>query len=164
MLSQAGQKRFLQRCQGRRNLVRTMSSELIHVIAAVITDDRGRFLVCRRPAAKRHGGLWEFPGGKIEPGETYLQAAQRELAEELGVWALSLGETRFSNMDPGSEFQIDFVPTIIEGEPQPLEHSDLRWVPLPELLAFDLAPSDRRFVDVILSRAASAADSSPHAG
>jgi 8-oxo-dGTP pyrophosphatase MutT (NUDIX family) len=54
------------------------------VLAAVIRR-QDRYLVCRRPAHKRHGGLWEFPGGKLEPGETLLEAARRELREELGA-------------------------------------------------------------------------------
>ncbi|MCK7504065.1 MAG: NUDIX domain-containing protein [Desulfobacterales bacterium] len=60
----------------------------IHVIAAVIRRD-GRYLVGRRPDGKRHGGLWEFPGGKVDPGESRLEAAHRELGEELGMQALS---------------------------------------------------------------------------
>ena len=50
-------------------------------MAAVIERD-GKLLVCRRPGHKRHGGLWEFPGGKLEPGETIVDAARRELDEE----------------------------------------------------------------------------------
>jgi 8-oxo-dGTP diphosphatase len=133
------------------------------VLAAVIQRD-GTYLVCQRPSHKRHGGLWEFPGGKVEPGETYFQAARRELAEELGVRALSVGDVIFSATDPGSEFRIDFVPTITEGEPQCLEHSALKWLPPHDLHALDLAPGDRRFVDVILSRAASTADPSLRVG
>ena len=71
------------------------------VLAAVI--QRGTsYLVCRRPADKRHGGLWEFPGGKLELGETHFDAAKRELREELGVRALSVGDVMFSVTDPGS--------------------------------------------------------------
>ena len=56
----------------------------MRVLATVIRRD-GRLLVCQRPSHKRHGGLWEFPGGKVEPGESDLAASRRELAEELGV-------------------------------------------------------------------------------
>src|SRR5690606_20769929 len=62
----------------------------IRVLAAVIRRD-GRWLVCRRPAHKRHGGLWEFPGGKLEPGESLLEAATRELEEELAVRVTGVG-------------------------------------------------------------------------
>jgi 8-oxo-dGTP pyrophosphatase MutT (NUDIX family) len=63
----------------------------IRVLAAVIRRN-DRFLLCRRPSWKRHGGLWEFPGGKLEPGETPLEAAARELAEECCLRATELRE------------------------------------------------------------------------
>jgi len=116
----------------------------IRVLAAVIRRD-GRWLVCRRPAHKRHGGLWEFPGGKLEPGESLLEAATRELEEELAVRVTGVGDLLFSRQDDGSPFVIEFVAVAIEGEPQPLEHDELRWVTLPELLALSLAPSDAAF-------------------
>jgi 8-oxo-dGTP diphosphatase len=123
-----------------------LAEEQIRVVAAVIEDNDGRLLVCKRPDHKRHGGLWEFPGGKIEPGEDTLGATRRELSEELDVRALSVGELLFSVVDLGSEFRIDFVSTTIDGEPQCIEHSALQWVAPRDLLALDLAPSDRRFV------------------
>src|SRR3954463_7650292 len=104
----------------------------IHVVAAVV-ERNGRYLACRRPLHKRHGGLWEFPGGKLEVDETLLQAARRELEEELRADALDVQEPLFSIADPGSDFVIEFVPTIIDGEPVCLEHSDLRWAQLQEL-------------------------------
>lgn len=123
---------------------------LTRVLAAVIERD-GNFLVCQRPAHKRHGSLWEFPGGKLEAGETSFQAARRELAEELAVNVLSVGPALFAIADPGSEFLIEFVPTTIHGSPRRLEHMDLRWMPLLDLPLLDLAPSDRRFVDFLRS-------------
>ena len=122
----------------------------VHVLAAVVMRDN-QYLLCRRPAHKRHGNLWEFPGGKLEAGEAYNEAAQRELAEELGVSATSVGEVMFSTTDPGSEFQIDFVPTAIVGDPVCLEHSELRWVAAKDLLALELAPSDQRFAEFLQS-------------
>ena len=83
---------------------------LTSVLAAVVQRN-DKYLICQRPVHKRHGSLWEFPGGKLEAGETYLDAAQRELAEELGVKALTVGSPLFSIADPGSEFLIEFVPT-----------------------------------------------------
>ena len=59
--------------------------QLVRVLAAVIKRNE-RYLICKRPENKRHGGLWEFPGGKIEIGESNFEAAVRELREELGVW------------------------------------------------------------------------------
>lgn len=116
----------------------------IRVVAAV-AERGGRFLVCRRPAHKRHGGLWEFPGGKLEPGESPQAAARRELAEELGVEVLSCGGRLFVVEDPGSDFVIEFHAVAFRGEPACLEHSELAWASVPALLALELAPSDRRF-------------------
>jgi len=109
---------------------------------------------------KRHGGLWEFPGGKLEAGESWLDAANREMIEELGVGVPDVGEPLFSVTDPGSEFEIVFVPTSIEGEPRCIEHSDLKWLTLQELPALDLAPSDRKFVEFLRAAPTACADPS----
>lgn len=125
---------------------------LVPVLAAVIRR-HDRWLLCRRPAHKRHGGRWEFPGGKREPGESRLDAARRELREELGVEVLSAGEVLFARRDGGSAFLIEFVGVDIEGEPAALEHEAIDWLTLAELRALDLAPSDRAFVDEVLALA-----------
>jgi mutator protein MutT len=130
-----------------------VQSHPIRVIAAVIA--RGdRLLVCRRPPHKRHGGLWEFPGGKCEPGETDADAARRELGEELGVQVLDVGPEVFAINDPGSPFHIAFMPVTIAGAPMCHEHTALVWGDLAELARLPLAPSDRRFVESRLERAA----------
>ncbi len=123
---------------------------LTRVLAAVI-EQNGNYLVCQRPADKRHGSLWEFPGGKVEAGETHFEAARRELSEELDVRVLSVDSAIFAVADPGSEFLIEFVPTTIHGSPRCLEHTDLRWMTLPDLPSLELAPSDREFVDFLRS-------------
>lgn len=123
----------------------------IRVLAAVIRRSDS-YLVCQRPAHKRHGGLWEFPGGKLEANETLLDAAGREMMEELGVSVVDVGSPLLSVADPGSEFVIEFVPTTIKGAPRCIEHSALRWLPLDELLSLQLAPSDRRFVEFLQTR------------
>ena len=92
----------------------------IRVIASVIRRN-GRVLLCKRPVHKRHGDLWEFPGGKVEAGESDLEAARRELAEELNVRVLSVGPVTFSVADPGSDFVIEFLPVEIQGEPACIE-------------------------------------------
>lgn len=123
---------------------------LTSVLAAVIERD-GNYLVCQRAEHKRHGKLWEFPGGKVESGETHLGAARRELAEELDVHVVSVGPALFSVNDPGSDFLIEFVPATIDGNPTCLEHMALRWLSLDELASLQLAPSDRRFVNFLRS-------------
>ena len=120
------------------------NEETTRVVAAII-ERGGRLLLCRRPAGKRHGGLWEFPGGKLLPGESIPDAARRELAEELAVEVLSVGERLFALRDPGSPFVVEFYPVEIAGEPVALEHEALLWAEPEDLAGLDLAPSDRAF-------------------
>ena len=118
----------------------------LRAIAAVV--QRGdRVLLCRRPERKRHGDKWEFPGGKTRPGESILAALQRELSEELGVQVRSVAGNPISLPDPGSNYTVEFVPTEIMGDPQPLEHTEIEWVPVSEIDGYDLAPADRIFAE-----------------
>ncbi|MEZ4416164.1 MAG: NUDIX domain-containing protein [Gemmatimonadota bacterium] len=121
-------------------------------VLACVLRRANQVLICRRPAHKRHGDLWEFPGGKVEPGESDLEAAQRELAEELGLDVTAVRGVAFSVTDPGSEFVIEFLDVEARGAPQCLEHSALAWPTVAELLSYELAPSDRRFAEWLLSR------------
>src|SRR5690606_9801782 len=116
----------------------------VRVVASVI-EHEGKLLVCERPAHKRHGGLWEFPGGKVEPGESDFEAVEREVEEELGVRVVEVGPVLFSIADPGSHFVIEFLPVEVVGEPLALEHSAIAWVTEDELLSLPLAPSDQQF-------------------
>ena len=116
------------------------------VVAAVVCRD-DRFLVCRRPGHKRHGGLWEFPGGKVVTDETDADAISRELREELGVALVHADIAEFEAADPQSPFLIAFVPARIDGEPACHEHSELRWATLDDLESLPLAPSDARYVE-----------------
>jgi 8-oxo-dGTP diphosphatase len=125
-------------------------SRLAWVVAAVIEQD-GRYLLCRRPSHKRHGGMWEFPRGKIEEGESDFDAASRELTEELGVSVVSVSPLRSTVTDPGSHLVIEFMPVEIDGSPRCIEHSEIRCVSLPEMPHLELAPSDRRFVEHLLT-------------
>jgi mutator protein MutT len=129
-----------------------VSTNPIRVIAAIVA--RGdKLLVCQRPAHKRHGGLWEFPGGKCEPRESDREAISRELHEELGVEVLAVDPEEFAIDDPDSPFRIAFLPVSIAGEPVCREHSALRWGALDEIAQLPLAPSDRRFVDSLINAA-----------
>jgi mutator protein MutT len=128
----------------------------VRVVASVI-ECEGKLLVCERPIHKRHGGLWEFPGGKVEDGESDFEAVRRELSEELGVEAIEVGSVQFSISDPSSPFVIDFLSVAIAGQPRCLEHTALAWMSERALLELPLAPSDRRYVLHRLSGPATAA-------
>lgn len=129
-----------------------MTSETsIRVVAAVVERD-GRLLLGRRPDDKRHGGLWEFPGGKIEPGEDAFAAARRELVEELAIEVLQVGALLLSEKDIDSPFVIEFYPVHVTGDPEPLEHQAVGWFTPEELAMMPLAPADARFVSWYVTR------------
>ena len=128
-----------------------MSTDLVRVIAAVISQGE-KLLVCQRPLTKRHGGLWEFPGGKRQPGESDAQAAARELREELGVDVEEVGKELFAAHDDGAPYLIAFLPVTIAGQPACREHMALRWELPKDIAQLPLAPSDRRFVSWCLTR------------
>jgi mutator protein MutT len=121
----------------------------IRVVAAVISR-ASTLLLCRRPEYKQHGGLWEFPGGKVHEGETLDEAVARELTEELNVATTAVGEVLFTTVDARSQCEIVFLPASIDGEPTAIEHSELCWSLPQQLLSFDLAPSDRAFATFFL--------------
>lgn len=117
---------------------------LFSVIAAVIKQN-GRYLVCQRPSHKRHGNLWEFPGGKLEPGETLEAAARRELKEELNLEVTAIGRVLLAVQDPGSLFLVNFLEVEVSGNPEALEHAALLWAQPEQLITLPLAPTDRKF-------------------
>ncbi len=127
----------------------TIPEGVIPVVAAVTQRD-GRFLVACREATSRHGGLWEFPGGKLLRGEGVVEGLARELDEELAVTVERVGELRFRTRDPGSLYLIFFFDVWIRGEPRALEHQALAWHSPSELRNLPLAPSDARFVNEVL--------------
>ena len=118
-----------------------------------MVDRGGRYLLGLRPEEKRHGGLWEFPGGKMLEGESFFDAAHRELQEELALSAVGAGATLFSARDSGSPFVINFVEITVDGEPHATEHSEIGWFELAQLREMALAPSDAAFVDWLAQQA-----------
>jgi 8-oxo-dGTP diphosphatase len=124
-------------------------TDKILVAAAVIRKDNC-VLLCQRPQGKRHGGLWEFPGGKLHKGETLTDALRRELLEELLVEVVSTGATLLIEHDVGSLFEIHFIATEIAGEPFAKEHDRIEWVPIGSCEFYPLAPSDRVFVEQLM--------------
>lgn len=121
-----------------------------HRVVAAVVRRGNEVLVCKRPVHKRHGGLWEFPGGKCEPGETDAEALARELQEELRLRLTSTGRELLVVHDPGSTFQIAFIEVTVDGEPQCVEHEAYLWCAPQELAAISLAPSDLQFVNSTL--------------
>jgi 8-oxo-dGTP diphosphatase len=91
--------------------------------------------------------LWEFPGGKVGPEESLMEAADRELREELALRATAVGRVLFEARDPGSSFLIRFVEVEAAGEPRALEHLEVGWYQARELTTLSLAPTDARFVE-----------------
>jgi 8-oxo-dGTP diphosphatase len=119
----------------------------VRVTAGIIEGD-GKVLIGRRKPGKHMGGKWEFPGGKIEPGETPEQSLARELTEELGVRAQVgqfLGRAFFEGDGVSLELLVYRVESMV-GIPVLREHEELRWVRPDELLLYDLADSDRAVV------------------
>ncbi|MCR9262411.1 MAG: NUDIX domain-containing protein [Pseudomonadaceae bacterium] len=114
------------------------------VVAAVIERD-GQYLMCQRPAGKRHAGLWEFPGGKVQAGESDKEAIRRELLEELAVEPADETLLIAEHPDETSGFLICFIKTTIEAEPECLEHASIGWFLPKEIRELDLAPADEVF-------------------
>lgn len=112
------------------------------VVAALLCD-RGRLCAARRPLHKRQGGLWELPGGKVDPGESDHDALRRELREELGV-AVDVGEsfaTSLHEYDFGA-IELHVYRCTCEGEPRAIEHEELRWLGPEEVTDVEWAPAD----------------------
>ena len=116
------------------------------MVAAVLRR-QGRYLLGLRPTDKRHGDLWEFPGGKLAPGESLLEAARRELTEELEIQVTRVGRLLRSFADGASPFVIEFVETEATGEPVPVEHQRVGWFSVEEMRSMPLAPADAAFVE-----------------
>lgn len=130
---------------------------MVEVVAALIW--RGdTFLICQRPAHKARGLLWEFAGGKVEPGESLQEALIRECREELAV-TLSVGQVFMDVTHEYPDLTVHltlFHASILEGVPQRLEHHDLRWITLSELDFYDFCPADKPILAALKARTAGA--------
>lgn len=116
---------------------------ITEVVAGLIWKSN-RFLICQRPAHKARPLLWEFVGGKVEPGETKEQALIRECQEELGI-TLSVGEVFMDVAHEYPDITIRltlFNASIAEGVPQKLEHNDIRWIAPAEIQQYTFCPAD----------------------
>ena len=128
---------------------------MVQVVAAVFESD-GKILIGQRMARQSHPLKWEFPGGKVEPGESPEQALARELHEELGISGAA-GDviTRYLFTYPGKDpiELIFFRVRRFSGQPQNLIFHDLRWQPMFELAGLDFVEGDREFIHGIYTSA-----------
>ncbi|MBQ7689505.1 MAG: (deoxy)nucleoside triphosphate pyrophosphohydrolase [Clostridia bacterium] len=123
---------------------------MVEVVAALIRREN-TFLICRRPADKARALLWEFVGGKVEPGETKAEALIRECEEELGI--LVQPKTVFMEVThtyPDITVHLTlFNARITEGEPQLLEHHALAWITPAEIPDYSFCPADEEILKKI---------------
>lgn len=121
---------------------------MLQVVAGII-EREGKILICRRTAAQSHPLQWEFPGGKVEAGETPEAALARELAEELGLAGVASEEiARYEFAYPGKNpiLLIFLRVTRFRGKPRNLIFEDIRWAPPNRLDTFDFLEGDRDFL------------------
>ena len=116
---------------------------MVEVVAALVWNG-DRFMICQRPANKARALLWEFVGGKVEPGETKEQALIRECQEELAI-TLSVGELFMEVIHEYPEITVRlslFNAAIADGVPQKLEHNDIQWITVAEIPGYQFCPAD----------------------
>ena len=123
---------------------------MVEVVAALIWD-KDKFMICQRPAHKARGLLWEFVGGKVEPGETKEQALIRECREELAI-TLSVEDVFMDVVHEYPDIDVHltlFNATIADGFPQKLEHNDIKWITPAEIPNYDFCPADVEILNKI---------------
>lgn len=122
---------------------------MTEVVAALIWQGE-RFMICQRPAHKARGMLWEFVGGKVEPGESKEQALVRECREELAV-EVAVGDIFLEVTHTYPDITVHltlFHASIVQGVPQKLEHNDIRYITVDEIPKYEFCPAD----EVILQK------------
>lgn len=120
---------------------------MTEVVAALIWEGE-KFLICQRPKNKARGLLWEFAGGKVEPGETKAQALIRECREELAI-TLRVGQVFMEVTHEYPDLTVHltlFHAVIEEGTPRPIEHHDLRWITVAQIPEYDFCPADEEIL------------------
>ena len=123
---------------------------MVEVVAALVWD-KDKFMICQRPAHKARALLWEFVGGKVEPGETKEQALIRECQEELAV-TLSVGSVFMDVVHEYQDITVHltlFNATISKGIPQKLEHNDIQWITVEEIDSYNFCPADEEILEAI---------------
>jgi mutator protein MutT len=126
----------------------------VQTVTAALIERDGKILLARRKAGKHMGNRWEFPGGKVKPGESPQQALSRELEEELGIEArigAYLGSARFADGRVDLEILL-YRAEHFSGTLTLREHEAIAWVDPGDLETYDLADSDRELVQRIVNR------------
>ena len=121
-------------------------------VAAALIWRGDRFLICQRPKEKARGLLWEFVGGKVEPGETKAEALVRECREELGI-ELAVGTVFMDVVHPYPDITVHltlFNASIAEGEPELLEHNAMAWIRPEEIPEYDFCPADEAILKKLM--------------
>ena len=122
-------------------------------VAAALIWEGEKFMICQRPANKARGLLWEFVGGKVEPGETKRQALVRECREELAV-TVSVGDVFMEVVHEYPDITVRltlFNATIAEGTPKMLEHTDIKWITPSEIPNYAFCPADEEILKKLSS-------------
>ena len=127
---------------------------MVDVAAALIWDEEGRFLICQRPANKARGLLWEFVGGKTEPGESLEDALVRECREELDITVKPRSVfAQLIHEYPDITIRLTLFNTFIaHGTPKLLEHNDMRWIYPSHIPEFDFCPADTDILKMIMKQ------------
>ena len=127
---------------------------MVDVAAALIWDGDGRFLICQRPENKTRGLLWEFVGGKTEPGESLENALVRECREELDVTVMPISIfTQLIHEYPDITIRLTlFNASIVEGIPKLLEHRDMKWIYPSQIPEFDFCPADTDILKMLMQQ------------
>jgi 8-oxo-dGTP diphosphatase len=124
---------------------------VVQIVVGAAIVRRGRVLAARRAVPADLAGQWEFPGGKVEPGESDVDGLTRECREELGV-QIGVGELLGCIESPGFALRV-YLAELIAGEPQPLaDHDELRWLGAAELEDVAWLPADRPLIAALRSR------------
>lgn len=133
-----------------------MAAKLVLVAACALVDGRGRVLVAKRPEGKAMAGLWEFPGGKVETGETPEHCLVRELDEELGVRVAARDLAPFAFASHAYEEFHLLMPLYLcrafAGKPQAREAAEIRWCAPEDLSGLAMPPADAPLVDELIGR------------
>ena len=121
---------------------------MIPVVAALIVRD-GRLLIARRPEGKHMAGRWEFPGGKLEKGESPEEAIEREIREELAaeIRAGRVYQAIAYSYSEKDVLLLFYAASVVSGEPRPVEEAEIRWITLEELDEYTFAPVDAMLVE-----------------